>query len=172
MRGLAVFLLCLVSINCSSSEGVEFASADGAVDSAVRFPHLGPSGLGQDAGVDVLQVVASDASFADVEARSSSHLEDAVAGYGSSGVLVFLGVNPCDLGGWDPSTGKCYAPPNVPWNEPAVTSGVCGPTPSCGTHASGTVLMWDSTLPRYRYLADPSGGTVCLPNDVDYVVGC
>ena len=96
-----------------------------------------------------------------------SSLDDAVVGYSARGVLAYLGVNPCNSGGWDSITGKCYPPLAY-----KVTSGVCGTTPSCGAHAAGTVLLWDSTLDRYRYLADPSGGTVCLPNDAVYVVSC
>lgn len=98
-------------------------------------------------------------------------LEDAQASYTSKGVYANLGTNRCYAsgvpsqgGGWDPSTSKCYPP-----SDPKVTSGLCG-TYGCGTYAPGTLLVWDSVDPRYRYWVGE--GVVCLPNDVPRVVPC
>jgi len=112
---------------------------------------------------DVSPVVVADAL---ADARGAG-LYDVLPGFSSAGVFVNLGVNPCASGGWDSATGKCY-PPAVPQAK----RGVCGPAPSCGTHEPGTVLLWDAEVNRYRYLEDPSGGLVCLPNDAPYVVSC
>jgi hypothetical protein len=152
MKKIFIAPLCALLAGCEMGTDDLTPSLDGSVADVARQPHLGPTGATRDA--------------------LPASLEDAVSGYGQSGVLVNLGVNPCGPGGWDPNTGRCYPPPLVPWNEVAPTSGVCGAAPTCGAHAPGTVLLWDSTLPRYRYLADPSGGYVCLPNDVPYVVSC
>jgi cysteine-rich repeat protein len=120
-------------------------------------------------------------------------LLDAVPGYTSNGILVYLGRNPCGdapgttvaHSGWYPLTGGCYTT-----NSATATRGVCGVEPQsameiafaeshgintavCGTtYAPGTLLIWDSTDPRFHYLDDPSGGNVCLPNAVPYVVPC
>ena len=102
-----------------------------------------------------------------------AHLDDAQPGYVATGVYANLGFNRCAVagtpskgGGWDPAHDKCYAPAST-----STTSGVCG-TYACGTYAPGTILVWDATNPRFRYVSGPEGGVVCLPNDGPYVVPC
>jgi len=109
-------------------------------------------------------------------------LQDAMVGYTDNGVTLYLGANPCAQfadahgeaahgGGWNPSVGGIYGTCFNPSTSTA-TSGICGPTPVCGAYSPGTLLIWDAKDPRFLYLGDPSGGYICLPNDVPYIVPC
>lgn len=116
-----------------------------------------------------------DAGTVKSDAQPVTSLQDALPGYTANGVFVNFGRNPCGdtLGtaaysGWDPTTGKCYT------TAPTVltTSGVCATAPACGTYAPGALLIWNSAVSRFHYMSDPSGGNVCLPNNVPYTIPC
>ena len=150
--------------------GCDDGSGAGAGPDCQNLPQRGPAPTapGQadvcpDGGVSADATPKTDARV--------TKLEDAQNGYISTGVYVNLGDNPCASpyvpskgGGWKTPGGVCYTPA-----DPQVTSGVCG-TYACGTYAPGTVLVWDATNPRFRYML--GAGVVCLPNDVPYVVPC
>ena len=161
MKIFSIVLCSLVLFG--GCDGVSSSIADCPDALAGTMPKLGPAPVSpacSDAGT-----VVTDATPA------QTTLADALPGYTTNGVFAYLGRNPCvDFGqvaGWDPTTGKCYPPAST-----GGTSGVCGATPACGSHAPGTVLLWSSTDPRFHYVDDPSGGYVCLPNNVPYVVSC
>ena len=170
-------ILAFLSLNCNvSGEGISGDVA--ASDSAAVVPRRGPSplvdgGMGSD---DVL--VKTDLALVDLSAMDVrvvilvDALADARDGYTDKGVTANLGVNLCagyyaakgETAGWLPAAsanGTCY-----------VKEGVCGDRPACGTYAPGALEVWNATDARYRYLGDPSGGYVCLPNDRPYVVPC
>ena len=151
---------------------------------------VGLDGSARDVALDISMHMSADLLPVQVDAPYASSVEAGVAdggdgaGYTSSGVTVYLGKNPCpnaSLSGWDPATGKCYTgssgtcnlvPPDAQtaaFNESH--GGVVSLVPVCGaTYAPGKVLIWSSTNPRFHYLADSSGGNVCLPNVTSYVV--
>jgi hypothetical protein len=130
-----------------------------------------------DVRVVLVETGTEDARTATVETRTDGVGTDGVgtdsgAGYTDAGVTAHLGVNLCtdyyasrgEKAGWLPvagANGTCY--PN---------EGVCGSRPACGAYAPGTLLVWNATDARYRYLGDPSGGYVCLPNNTVYTVTC
>jgi hypothetical protein len=166
---------------------VGFSGCDGAAGTGTEdipdgggLPKKGPA-LGSDGGTTV------------------TSLQDAMPGYTASGVTVSFGMNPCGTGGsygwipapnsgWDPTIGHCFTTSTTTF---LVTSGVCEVVPqdkavavfnaahgewinpTCGlTYAPGTLLIWDATDPRFHYVANPSGGNLCLPNTAPYVVSC
>jgi hypothetical protein len=170
-------ILAFLSLNCNlSGEGISGDVTSN--DSATIVPRRGPAPLvdGGAAGTDVevkadlalLDLVAMDVRVAIIV----DALADARDGYTDRGVTANLGVNLCagyyaargEIAGWLPvagANGTCY-----------VQEGVCGDRPACGTYAPGALEVWNATDARYRYLGDPSGGYVCLPNDRPYVVLC
>jgi hypothetical protein len=191
-RDAILIVVFLVGLGGCDAE-VEGLVPDGGDLTPMRGPARGPVFRVLDAGDDAVasdaaadDAVASDVAAGDFDAGDAgvARLEDAnQLGYQSFGVVAYLGVNPCSgKSGWDPATGECY-----PATPASATGGVCGKTLgsqtlgsqtpgsqtlACGTYAPGALLVWSSTDPRFRYLDDPSGGYVCLPNDVLYVVPC
>jgi hypothetical protein len=192
MKHLLVSVAFLLTVGGCESEGVEGATTQGA---AVQ-PHLPPptrgaantspeglqpeglqpEGLRPDGGVATTDVQVGSVTLVKTDAQ----VGDLVSGAASGGVTVNLGKNPCpnaSLSGWDPATGACYTGPSgtckiVPQNAQEAAFQASHPSaPVCGdTYAPGTLLIWSSTDPRFHYLADVSGGNVCLPNVTSYVV--
>lgn len=198
MRHLLVSVAFLLVVGGCESEGVPGAASQGAaVQPHLPLPTRGaantspeslqPEGLRPDGGVVAtdVQVSAADAQVGSVTlVKTDAQVGDLVPGAASGGVTVYLGRNPCpnaSLSGWDPATGACYTsssrtcnlvPPDAQtaaFNESH--GGAVSLVPVCGaTYAPGKVLVWSPTDPRFHYLADPSGGNVCLPNVTSYVV--
>jgi hypothetical protein len=158
-------------------DAVDLGSADvrvvlveaGAEDARTAAVEAGTVEAGT---VEAGTVEAGTVEAGTVEAGTVEAGTDSGAGYTDAGVTAHLGVNLCTAyyasrgedAGWLPvagANGTCY--PN---------EGVCGSRPACGAYAPGTLLVWDATDVRYRYLGDPSGGYVCLPNNIVYTVTC
>jgi hypothetical protein len=169
-----LMILNFLSLGCGVSE--ENLPKDVTTgDTPLSLPHRGPASV--DGGIAVIDWVAFGSDVApDVQTtHTADALTDVKAGYTAAGVTASLGTNLCadyykahgsDAVGWLPASvvggnGACYT-----------SEGVCGSKPSCGTYAPGTLYVWDTSNPRYRYLGDSSGGYVCLPNNNVYTVSC
>ena len=188
-------VLAFFFLGCDlSGEGLSRGVTAG--DTPSSLPHRGPAPLDGGAAIFDAGAVSKDVRSVDLASVDAGVLPrdiesidlvaldvrvtiivDAVAdardGYTSAGVTAHLGTNPCieyysahgyDAVGWLPAAsgnGTCYT-----------SQGICGSKPSCGTYAPGALFVWNATDARYKYLGDPSGGYVCLPNDAPYVVPC
>ena len=183
MNKTVISVACLLFLSCSV-EGEGLKSTTGAPtrgpatrDAEVQIDAVIGDAVGfecWDEGIEitpcidlpVVLVTSGEDADASVDTKPFK-LQDATPGYTANGVFVDFGPNPCGSKAWDPKSGKCFAP-----KSPADTHGFCGSTPPCGSYDPGTLLLWDAKEPKYRYLADPTEGTICLPNDVVYTVSC